>query len=79
MRAPSLLAQCLPGLLPHDKSSYSITTVSEKDSHLASPAVEIIPSKVLTLTPFINSLPCSYIIIIIMRIIITIVVVYSDD
>ncbi|RWR83841.1 histidine protein methyltransferase 1 [Cinnamomum micranthum f. kanehirae] len=45
MRAPSLLAQCLPGLLPHDKSSYSISTVSEKDLHLASPAVEIIPSK----------------------------------
>lgn len=46
MRAPSLLSQCLPGLLPHDKASHCVNVVSEKDLHLPSPAVEIIPSKV---------------------------------
>lgn len=47
MRAPSILAQCLPGLLlPHDRNSHSgVTIVPEKDLHLSSPAVEIIPSK----------------------------------
>ncbi|KAF8402289.1 hypothetical protein HHK36_013241 [Tetracentron sinense] len=47
MRAPSLLAQCLPGLLPHDKGRHSITTISERDVHLPSPAVEILPSKMV--------------------------------
>ncbi|KAJ4840376.1 hypothetical protein Tsubulata_021392 [Turnera subulata] len=45
MRAPSLLAQCLPGLLPHDRASHSVPTVSERDLHLPTPAVEILPSK----------------------------------
>ncbi|XP_065867669.1 uncharacterized protein [Euphorbia lathyris] len=45
MRAPSLLAQCLPGLMPHDRTSLSISSVSERDVHLPSPAVEILPSK----------------------------------
>jgi hypothetical protein len=46
MRAPAILAQCLPGLVPHDRGSLSISSIPEKDIHLASPAVEIIPSKV---------------------------------
>ncbi|KAK6255325.1 hypothetical protein QQP08_014144 [Theobroma cacao] len=45
MRAPSLLAQCLPGLVPQDRGSQSMSTVSERDVHLPSPAVEILPSK----------------------------------
>ncbi|EEF28265.1 uncharacterized protein LOC8266395 [Ricinus communis] len=45
MRAPSLLAQCLPGLVPHDRASVSISSVSDRDVHLPSPAVEILPSK----------------------------------
>ncbi|EOY04987.1 hypothetical protein QUC31_016996 [Theobroma cacao] len=45
MRAPSLLAQCLPGLVPQDRGSQSVSTVSERDVHLPSPAVEILPSK----------------------------------
>ncbi|XP_059654372.1 uncharacterized protein LOC132301105 [Cornus florida] len=45
MRAPSLLAQCLPGLVPHERGSQSISTISEREMHLVSPAVEIIPSK----------------------------------
>ncbi|XP_022761756.1 histidine protein methyltransferase 1 homolog isoform X2 [Durio zibethinus] len=45
MRAPSLLAQCLPGWVPHDRGSQSMSTVSERDVHLPSPAVEILPSK----------------------------------
>uniref|UniRef100_A0A1D1YZL2 Amelotin n=1 Tax=Anthurium amnicola TaxID=1678845 RepID=A0A1D1YZL2_9ARAE len=45
MRAPSILAQCLPGLLPHDKNSHGISTVPERDLHIPSPAVEILPSK----------------------------------
>ncbi|XP_057959707.1 uncharacterized protein LOC131152092 [Malania oleifera] len=46
MRAPSLLAQCLPGLVPHDRGNHSMSTISERDMHLCSPAVEILPSKV---------------------------------
>lgn len=46
MRAPSLLAQCLPGLAPHDRGSHSLSTISERDVHLPSPAVEIVPSKI---------------------------------
>lgn len=45
MRAPSLLAQCLPGLVPNDKGSHSLTSISDRDLHLPSPAVEILPSK----------------------------------
>ncbi|XVF65448.1 hypothetical protein PTKIN_Ptkin09bG0250000 [Pterospermum kingtungense] len=45
MRAPSLLAQCLPGLVPQDRGSQSMSTVSDRDVHLPSPAVEILPSK----------------------------------
>ncbi|CAL5200085.1 unnamed protein product [Lathyrus oleraceus] len=46
MRAPAILAQCLPGLVPHDRGSLSIaSSIFEKDIHLASPAVEILPSK----------------------------------
>ncbi|PSS24079.1 Histidine protein like [Actinidia chinensis var. chinensis] len=45
MRAPSLLAQCLPGLVPHDRGSQGMSTISERDAHLPSPAVEILPSK----------------------------------
>ncbi|XP_074583023.1 uncharacterized protein LOC141839224 [Curcuma longa] len=46
MRAPSLLAQCLPALVPHDKVSQAgVPVVSERDLHLPSPAVEVIPSK----------------------------------
>ncbi|KAJ4957099.1 hypothetical protein NE237_013882 [Protea cynaroides] len=45
MRAPSLLAQCLPGLLPHDRSSHSFSSIWERDVHTSSPAVEIVPSK----------------------------------
>ncbi|KAM7257900.1 hypothetical protein ACFE04_013641 [Oxalis oulophora] len=45
MRAPSLLSQCLPGLVANDRVSHSLSTVSERDVHLPSPAVEIIPSK----------------------------------
>ncbi|KAG5512961.1 hypothetical protein RHGRI_038630 [Rhododendron griersonianum] len=45
MRTPSLIAQCLPGLVPQDRGSQSTFTMSERDVHLPSPAVEIIPSK----------------------------------
>ncbi|GMH18197.1 hypothetical protein Nepgr_020038 [Nepenthes gracilis] len=46
MRAPSLLAQCLPGLVLHDRASHAVCTISERDVHLPAPAVEILPSKV---------------------------------
>ncbi|XP_058094135.1 uncharacterized protein LOC131240103 [Magnolia sinica] len=45
MRAPSIFAQCLPGLLPHDRTNHSISSIAEGDFHLPSPAVEILPSK----------------------------------
>ncbi|KAK1289932.1 hypothetical protein QJS10_CPB18g00403 [Acorus calamus] len=45
MRAPSILARCFPGLLPHDKGNHGISAVSQRDLHLPSPAVEILPSK----------------------------------
>ncbi|XP_031406769.1 uncharacterized protein LOC116215266 isoform X2 [Punica granatum] len=45
MRAPSLITQCLPGLIPHDCGSQGVSSVSEKDVSLPSPAVEILPSK----------------------------------
>ncbi|CAN6235469.1 unnamed protein product [Urochloa humidicola] len=44
MKAPSLLVQCFPGLLP-SKATSCVPIVSEKDLQLPSPAVEIIPSK----------------------------------
>lgn len=44
MKAPSLLVQCFPGLVP-SKASSCVPVVTEKDLHLPSPAVEIIPSK----------------------------------
>lgn len=47
MRTPSLLAQCLPGLLPRDQGSHSISAVSDRDAHFTPPAVEILPSKVV--------------------------------
>lgn len=47
MRAPSLLAQCLPGLMPHEKAGHGVSIVSERDVRHPSPAVEILPSKVL--------------------------------
>lgn len=49
MRAPSLLSQCLPGLVPQDKGSHSSPSISERDVHLPSPAVEIVPSKAIYL------------------------------
>lgn len=48
MRAPSLLAQCLPGLLPQGRASHNISSVSERDAHFPTPAVEIVPSKAIT-------------------------------
>ncbi|KAE8076493.1 hypothetical protein FH972_015140 [Carpinus fangiana] len=45
MRAPALLAHCLPGLVPQDRGSQSMSSISERDVHLPSPAVEILPSK----------------------------------
>ncbi|KAK9068694.1 hypothetical protein SSX86_012809 [Deinandra increscens subsp. villosa] len=45
MRAPSLFKQCLPGLLPHDRVGNSMSLVSDKEVHMPSPAVEILPSK----------------------------------
>lgn len=45
MRAPSLLSQCLPGLVPQDRGSH-LSAVCDRDVNLPSPAVEIIPSKV---------------------------------
>ncbi|KAJ0735633.1 putative protein-histidine N-methyltransferase [Helianthus annuus] len=45
MRAPSLFTQCLPGLVPHDRVGNRMSLASDKETHLPSPAVEIIPSK----------------------------------
>uniref|UniRef100_A0A6N2MPQ4 Uncharacterized protein n=1 Tax=Salix viminalis TaxID=40686 RepID=A0A6N2MPQ4_SALVM len=47
MRTPSLFAQCLPGLLPQDRGSHGASTVSERDAVLPTPAVEILPSKMV--------------------------------
>ncbi|KAL5998092.1 hypothetical protein ACLOJK_009027 [Asimina triloba] len=47
MRAPSILTQCLPGLLPQDKASQSFSSVSDRDMHLSTPAVEVLPSKTM--------------------------------
>ncbi|KAG9128922.1 hypothetical protein Leryth_009661 [Lithospermum erythrorhizon] len=49
MRAPSLIAQCLPGLVTQDRAGH-VATFCEKDVPLPSPAVEIVPSK--TIHPF---------------------------
>ncbi|CAL5073361.1 unnamed protein product [Urochloa decumbens] len=46
MRSPSLLSQCLAGLLSHDRTAaHCVNVVPEKEPHLSSPAVEIVPSK----------------------------------
>ncbi|CAH9101277.1 unnamed protein product [Cuscuta europaea] len=45
MRAPSILAQCLSGLISADKGSH-ISLISDRDGHPSSPAVEIVPSKI---------------------------------
>ncbi|XP_004486926.1 uncharacterized protein [Cicer arietinum] len=45
MRAPAILAQCLPGLVPYDRGSLNLSSIPEKDIHLPSLAVEILPSK----------------------------------
>ncbi|KAJ3687772.1 hypothetical protein LUZ61_016936 [Rhynchospora tenuis] len=45
MRTPSLLSQCLPGLLPQDKASHCVNIVPERDLNNPSPAVEIVPAK----------------------------------
>ncbi|TVU08959.1 hypothetical protein EJB05_42387 [Eragrostis curvula] len=46
MRSPSLLSQCLAGLLSHDKpAAHCVNIVPEREPHLSSPAVEIVPSK----------------------------------
>ncbi|KAJ9555415.1 hypothetical protein OSB04_010029 [Centaurea solstitialis] len=44
MRAPSLIAQCLPGFA-HDRVAQSVSSASDREMHLPSPAVEILPSK----------------------------------
>lgn len=51
MKAPSLLVRCFPGLVP-SKTTSCVPIVSERDLHLPSPAVEIIPSKVHRLDVF---------------------------
>ena len=45
MCALSLLAQCLPGLAP-EQVGLSVSTASDKETHLPQPTVEIVPSKV---------------------------------
>ncbi|KAI4372742.1 hypothetical protein MLD38_010939 [Melastoma candidum] len=45
MRAPSLLAQCLPGLTPPEQRNQSAPPVSERGSSIPLPAVEVLPSK----------------------------------
>lgn len=49
MRPPSLLSQCLAGFMSNDKAAaHCINVVPERDqSHLPSPAVEIVPSKIV--------------------------------
>ena len=52
MRSPSLLSQCLAGLLSHDRTAaHCVNIVPEREPHLPSPAVEIVPSKVPPLSP----------------------------
>ncbi|KAF8780832.1 hypothetical protein HU200_000779 [Digitaria exilis] len=46
MRSPSLLSQCLAGLLSHDRTAaHSVNIVPDREPHLPSPADEIVPSK----------------------------------
>lgn len=46
MRSPSLLSQCLSGLLSHDRTAaHCVNIVPEREPQLPSPAVEIVPSK----------------------------------
>lgn len=44
MRTKALLAQCLPGFISQDRGCH-ISVISDRDVHLPSPAVEIVPSK----------------------------------
>lgn len=48
MRAPSLFTQCLPGLVPHDRVN-SMSVASDKEMPVSSPAVEVVPAKVVIL------------------------------
>ncbi|PWA92328.1 hypothetical protein CTI12_AA081030 [Artemisia annua] len=45
MRTPSFFKRCLPGSVPQDRVAHSMSITSDKEMHLPSPAVEIIPSK----------------------------------
>ncbi|KAI4370404.1 hypothetical protein MLD38_018759 [Melastoma candidum] len=45
MRAPSLLAQCLPGLTPPERGNQNAPPVSQRGSSIPLPAVEVLPSK----------------------------------
>ncbi|WVZ65540.1 hypothetical protein U9M48_014886 [Paspalum notatum var. saurae] len=46
MRSPSLLSQCLSGLLSHDRTAaHCVNIVPEREPHLPSPAVEVVPAK----------------------------------
>ena len=61
MRSPSLLSQCLAGLLSHDRTAaHCVNIVPEREPHLPSPAVEIVPSKVhpFPLLPVHGKLQC---------------------
>lgn len=44
MRTKALLAQCLPGFISQDRGCH-MSVISDRDVHLPSPAVEIVPSK----------------------------------
>lgn len=59
MRAPSLLAQCLPGLISAEKGCH-VSVISDRDGHLPSPAVEIVPSKVSSYLYVSNSINSAY-------------------
>ncbi|KAJ1696531.1 hypothetical protein LUZ63_005043 [Rhynchospora breviuscula] len=45
MRAPAILFQCFPALLPHERTGSCVSIVPERDLSLPSPAVEILPPK----------------------------------
>lgn len=46
MRTPAILFQCFPALMPHERTSSSVSIVPERDLNIPSPAVEILPPKV---------------------------------
>ncbi|KAF3337887.1 histidine protein methyltransferase 1 [Carex littledalei] len=52
MRAPAILFQCFPALLPNQRTSSCVSIVSDRDPSLPSPAVEILPPQ--------NALPYKY-------------------